>query len=90
MTEIASIKGGADATMAAAISAAVAHNEQSEAETRAIRPPVPKPSPWVQSSRPRKREWFDDDSFWQELYPFIFASHQFDAAPWTEAGEAVE
>lgn len=77
MTEIASIKGGADATMAAAISAAVAHNEQSEAETRAIRPPVPKPSPWVQSSRPRD-------------IPPPLISHQFDAAPWTEAGEAVE
>lgn len=77
MTEIASIKGGADATMAAAISAAVAHIEQSEAETRAIRPPVPKPSPWVQSSRPRD-------------IPPPLISHQFDAAPWTEAGEAVE
>ena len=77
MTEIASIKGGADATMAAAISAAVAHNEQSEAETRAIRPPVPKPSPWVQSSRPRD-------------IPPPLISHQFDAAPWTEAAEAVE
>lgn len=77
MTEIASIKGGADATMAAAISAAVAHSEQSEAETRAIRPPVPKPSPWVQSSRPRD-------------IPPPLISHQFDAAPWTEAGEAVE
>jgi hypothetical protein len=77
VTEIASIKGGADATMAAAISAAVAHNEQSEAETRAIRPPVPKPSPWVQSSRPRD-------------IPPPLISHQFDAAPWTEAGEAVE
>lgn len=77
MTEIASIKGGADATMAAAISAAVAHIEQSEAETRASRPPVPKPSPWVQSSRPRD-------------IPPPLISHQFDAAPWTEAGEAVE
>ena len=20
----------------------------------------------------RKKEWFDDDSFWRELYPFMF------------------
>ena len=77
MTEITSIKGGADAAMAAAIAAAVAHVEESEAETRATRPPVPKPSPWVQSGRPRD-------------IPPPLISHQFDAAPWTEAGEAVE
>src|SRR5260370_1208944 len=23
-------------------------------------------------TRTRKREWFDDDSFWRELYPFLF------------------
>ena len=77
MTEITSIRGGANAAMAAAIAAAVAHIEESEAETRATRPPVPKPSPWVQSSRPRD-------------IPPPLISHQFDAAPWTEVGEAVE
>jgi SAM-dependent methyltransferase len=29
----------------------------------------------------RKREWFDDDSFWQELYPFLFPEQRFTAAP---------
>jgi len=29
----------------------------------------------------RKREWFDDDSFWQELYPFMFPEQRFAAAP---------
>jgi len=77
VTEIASIKGGADAATAAAIAAAVAHIEESEAETKATRPPVPKPSPWVQSSRPRD-------------IPPPLISHQFDAAPWAEAGEPVE
>jgi hypothetical protein len=77
VTEIASIKGGADAAIAAAIAAAVAHIDESEAETKATRPPVPKPSPWVQSSRPRD-------------IPPPLISHQFDAAPWTEAGEPVE
>jgi hypothetical protein len=77
VTEIASIKGGADAATAAAIAAAVAHIDESEAETRATRPPVPKPSPWVQSSRPRD-------------IPPPLISHQFDAAPWTEAGETGE
>ncbi len=74
MTEIISIKGGADPAMAAAIAAAVSHFEQSEAETKATRPPVPKPSPWVQSSRPR------------EIPPPLL-SHLFDAAPWTDEGE---
>ena len=77
MTEIASIKGGADAATAAAIAAAVAHVDESEAETRATRPPVPKPSPWVQSSRPRD-------------IPPPLISHQFDAAPWTDSGETGE
>lgn len=77
MTEITSIKGGADATAAAAIAAAVAHVEESEADTRATRPPVPRPSPWVQSSRPRD-------------IPPPLISHQFDAAPWTEPGETAE
>lgn len=74
MTEFISIKGGADATMAAAIAAAVTHFEESEAETRATRPPVPKPSPWVQSSRPRD-------------IPPPLLSHLFDAAPWTDETE---
>ena len=25
---------------------------------------------------PRKKEWFDDDSFWRELYPFMFPKKQ--------------
>ena len=25
----------------------------------------------------RKKEWFDDDAFWQELYPFMFAEQRF-------------
>jgi SAM-dependent methyltransferase len=25
----------------------------------------------------RKREWFDDDSFWRELYPFMFPERRF-------------
>jgi SAM-dependent methyltransferase len=25
----------------------------------------------------RKREWFDDDSFWRDLYPFLFPEKQF-------------
>jgi SAM-dependent methyltransferase len=29
----------------------------------------------------RKREWFDDDSFWCELYPFMFPEQRFAAAP---------
>ena len=74
MTDIISIKGGADATMAAAIAAAVTHFEESEAETMATRPPVPKPSPWVQSSRPRD-------------IPPPLLSHLFDAAPWTDETE---
>jgi hypothetical protein len=77
VTEIASIKGGADAATAAAIAAAVAHVDESEAETRATRPPVPKPSPWVQSSRPRD-------------IPPPLISHQFDAATWTESGKTGE
>lgn len=32
-------------------------------------------------SKRRKREWFDDDSFWQELYPFLFPERRFAAAP---------
>ena len=74
MTESISIRGGADATMAAAIAAAVTHFEESEAETKATRPPVPKPSPWVQSSRPRD-------------IPPPLLSHLFDAAPWTDETE---
>ncbi len=28
----------------------------------------------------RKNEWFDDDSFWRELYPFMFPVQRFAAA----------
>lgn len=28
----------------------------------------------------RKKEWFDDDSFWRELYPFLFSEQRFAAA----------
>jgi SAM-dependent methyltransferase len=36
-------------------------------------------------SKRRKREWFDDDSFWQELYPFMFPEQRF-----RDASEHVE
>jgi len=26
------------------------------------------------------REWFDDDSFWQEMYPYLFTPERFEAA----------
>ncbi|KPL00175.1 MAG: hypothetical protein AMJ91_05260 [candidate division Zixibacteria bacterium SM23_73_3] len=29
----------------------------------------------------RKKEWFDDDAFWQELYPFMFPEQRFAATP---------
>lgn len=28
----------------------------------------------------RKKEWFDDESFWRELYPFMFSEQRFAAA----------
>jgi SAM-dependent methyltransferase len=28
----------------------------------------------------RKKEWFDDDSFWRELYPFMFPEQRFASA----------
>lgn len=28
----------------------------------------------------RKREWFDDDGFWRDLYPFTFPERRFEAA----------
>jgi SAM-dependent methyltransferase len=28
----------------------------------------------------RRREWFDDDAFWRDLYPFIFSEERFAAA----------
>lgn len=74
MTTIKSISGGADTAMTAAIAAVVAHVEETDAETKATRPPVPRPSPWVQSNRPRD-------------IPPPLVSHQFDAAPWTEQEE---
>src|SRR6266851_6487651 len=27
-------------------------------------------------TRARKKEWFDDDSFWRELYPFMFSKER--------------
>ena len=29
----------------------------------------------------RKTEWFDDDAFWQELYPFMFPEERFTQTP---------
>jgi SAM-dependent methyltransferase len=29
---------------------------------------------------PRKKEWFDDDAFWRELYPFMFPQQRIDDA----------
>jgi SAM-dependent methyltransferase len=29
----------------------------------------------------RKKEWFDDDSFWREMYPFMFPEQRFAATP---------
>jgi len=29
----------------------------------------------------RKKEWFDDDTFWQELYPFMFPEQRFTQTP---------
>jgi len=74
VTRIISIKGGADACMTAAIAATIAHLEEANAETRAIRPPIPRPSHWVQSTRPRE-------------IPTPLPSHVYDAAPWTDLGE---
>lgn len=28
----------------------------------------------------RKREWFDDDGFWRDLYPYLFPEKRFEAA----------
>src|SRR5713226_3087198 len=28
----------------------------------------------------RKKEWFDEDSFWRELYPFMFSKERIDQA----------
>jgi len=51
--KIIEIKGGAGPAHAAAIAAAIAHAEAADAETRSTVPPVPRPSSWVQSTRPR-------------------------------------
>jgi SAM-dependent methyltransferase len=29
----------------------------------------------------RKKEWFDDDAYWRDLYPFLFPEQRFAAAP---------
>ncbi|HEX7077038.1 MAG TPA: methyltransferase domain-containing protein [Candidatus Eisenbacteria bacterium] len=42
------------------------------------RTPSP-PRPRARSAR-RRREWFDDDSFWRDLYPFLFPASRFAAA----------
>ena len=53
MERVIEIRGGAGPAHAAAIAAAIAHNEAAETETKATVPPVPKPSSWVQATRPR-------------------------------------
>ena len=35
----------------------------------------------IEMSRRRKKEWFDNNAFWQELYPFMFTEERFAAAP---------
>lgn len=75
MTTIISIKGGADPCVVAAVTAAVAHAEARDAETRATRPPVPRQSHWVQSNRPRD-------------IPTPLPSHIYNASPWTDVGES--
>jgi SAM-dependent methyltransferase len=32
-------------------------------------------------SRGRRKEWFDDETFWRDLYPFIFPEERFAKAP---------
>jgi len=32
-------------------------------------------------TKTRKKEWFDDSSFWRELYPFMFSERRFADAP---------
>jgi SAM-dependent methyltransferase len=32
-------------------------------------------------STPRKKEWFDNDAFWRDLYPFLFPEQRFTDAP---------
>lgn len=32
-------------------------------------------------SKRRKKEWFDNDSFWQDLYPFMFSKQRFADTP---------
>lgn len=77
MTRITSIKGGADPCTAAAIAATVAHLEDADAETKATRPPIPRPSHWVQSNRPREN-------------PTPLPSHLYDATPWADLGDSSE
>ncbi len=41
-------------------------------------------------NRPRKKEWFDNDSLWRELYPFMFSAKRFaDAASETKQAVAL-
>ncbi|MEN8234798.1 MAG: hypothetical protein ABFR89_07725 [Actinomycetota bacterium] len=75
MSRIISIKGGADSCVVAAVTAAVAHAEASDADTRSTRPPVPRQSHWVQSNRPRD-------------IPTALPSHLFNETPWADVGES--
>ncbi len=77
MTRITSIRGGAAPWTAAAIAATIAHLEDAESETKATRPPVPRPSHWVQSNRPREA---------QTPLP----SHLYDTTPWSDLGDSAE
>ena len=77
MTRITSIRGGADPCMAAAIAATIAHLEDADADTKATRPPVPRPNHWVQSNRPRE-------------HPKPLPSHLYDATPWSDPGDSSE
>ena len=43
--------------------------------------PAGYPAAVKRTPRRRKREWFDDDAFWRDLYPFLFSEARFaDAA----------
>jgi SAM-dependent methyltransferase len=35
----------------------------------------------INMNRRRKKEWFDNNAFWQELYPFLFTEKRFADAP---------
>ena len=77
MSRIIRIKGGAGPQEAAAIAAAIAHAEFEAEEAQARRPTPPRPSPWVQSGRPR-----------ESMAPL--PSHVYDAQPWSQANQVPE